>query len=153
AGAANISTLTLTVTNAVNFGGIQNGNSLVVNTGFGVTNLILDGSGSLNLNAGLQGFAVYSNKWNTIIRVPITGTGGFQSQSGGSHYISGTNSYSGGTSFNTSAGYNFNNGNVFGTGAVTNSVTQTVLAVVASDSSGATFATAPITVTNTWQAY
>jgi trimeric autotransporter adhesin len=144
AGTAGTGALTITVNSPINFAGMFNGLTSTI----GVTNLVLNGSGSLNLNPGLQAFWTGSNAYNTIIRVPITGTGGLQNQSGGSLYLSGANTYSGGTSMGTSAGLNFNNGNAFGTGPITNAVTTTVLATPATDSSGATFAATPVTIAN-----
>ncbi len=148
AGTANISALTISVNSPIGFAGMFNGVS-----GFGATNLIINGSGSLSLNAGLQGFSTAQSYYNTIIKVPITGPGGLQNQAGGSLYLSGANTYSGGTSIGTSAGLNFNNSSVFGTGTVTNSVSTSVLATPANDSSGTAFATAPITIANAWQTF
>jgi autotransporter-associated beta strand protein len=149
AGASGISALTITVNSSFNFAGIFNG----VGSSVGVTNLTISGSGSLNLNGGLQGFFTGNSLWNTLIRVPITGSGGLQNQSGGSLYLSGNNTFSGGVSLGTGAGLNFNNGNAFGTGPITNAVTSTVLATPATDSTATAFATAPITVTNTFGTY
>ena len=152
AGASAISTLTITVNTPIAFAGIFNG----LTTTIGVTNLIFSGSGSLSLNSGIQGFWTGTNTLNTIIRVPVTGSGTVQHQgsaSAGSLYLSGNNTHSGGFSFGASSGVNIANGNVFGTGPVTNAVSSTILAIVATDSSGATFATAPMTITNAWQAY
>jgi hypothetical protein len=146
AGTANISALTISVNSSIGFAGMFNGVS-----GFGVTNLVISGSGSLTLASGLQGFSTAQSFYNTIIRIPITGPGELQNQASGSLYLSGANTYSGGTSLGTSAGLNFNNGSAFGTGTVTNSVATSVLATPATDSSGAAFATAPITIANPWQ--
>ena len=143
----NLGTVTITV-NTANLGcaGVFNG---ALSDG-GITNLIISGSGSLNLvNAGVQeGFEVGAN-FNTMIRVPVTGTGGIQWQGGGgSLYLSVANTYSGGTSLDTANGCNFNNNGAFGSGSITNTVTTTVLATPATDNSGAAFATAPITIAN-----
>jgi autotransporter-associated beta strand protein len=144
AGAAGISALTISVNSPIGFAGIYNGLTATI----GVTNLVLSGTGSLSINSGLQGFWTGASTYNTIIRIPITGLGGLQNQSGGSLYLSGNNSYSGGTSLGTSAGLNFNNGNAFGSGQITNAVATTVLATPATDSTGASFANAPITIPN-----
>lgn len=144
AGTAGISALTITVNSPIGFAGTFNG----LTASIGVTNLVLSGSGSLSLNAGLQGFWTGASTYNTIIRLPITGAGALQNQSSGSLWLSGNNTYSGGTALGTSAGLNFNNGNAFGSGQITNAVTTTVLATPATDSAGATFATAPITIAN-----
>jgi autotransporter-associated beta strand protein len=149
AGIAGISALTITVDSPIGFAGMFNGLTPTI----GVTNLLLNGSGSLNLNPGIQAFWTGSNAYNTIIRIPITGTGGLQNQSGGSLYLSAANTYSGGTSIGTSAGLNFNNSSAFGTGTITNSVSTSVLATPATDSTSAAFATAPITIANSWQTF
>lgn len=149
AGTAGISALTITVNSPIGFAGTFNGLTATI----GVTNLVLSGTGSLSLNAGLQGFWTGASTYNTIIRLPITGPGALQNQSSGSLWLSGNNTYSGGTSLGTSAGLNFNNGNAFGTGPITNSVSTTVLATPATDSSGATFATAPVIVPNNFATY
>jgi autotransporter-associated beta strand protein len=144
AGTAGISALTISVNSPIVFAGIYNGLTATI----GVTNLVLSGTGSLSISSGLQGFWTGASTYNTIIRLPITGPGGLQNQSGGSLYLSGNNTYSGGTSLSTSAGLNFNNGNAFGSGQITNAVATTVLATPATDSTTATFANAPITIAN-----
>src|SRR5262249_6879416 len=68
-------------------------------------------------------------------------------------FLSTANSYSGGTSFGTGSGLNINNGNAFGTGALTNAVSLSVIALPATDSAGAAFAVAPMTITNAVQTY
>src|SRR2546421_4437818 len=80
AGSASISALTITVNSAINFAGTFN----ALNAAIGVTNLTFSGSGSLNLNAGLQGFWTGAAQYNTLIKVPITGPGALQNPSGGS---------------------------------------------------------------------
>jgi autotransporter-associated beta strand protein len=149
AGTAGISALTITVNDPIGFAGMFNGLTSTI----GVTNLVLSGSGSLSLNSGLQGFWTGASTYNTIIRVPITGLGGVQNQSSGSLYLAGNNTYSGGTSIGSSGGLNFNNNSAFGTGTVTNTVSTSVLATPAADSTGAAFATAPITIANPWQTF
>jgi autotransporter-associated beta strand protein len=150
-GSANVSNLTISVNTTFGFAGIQNAPG--GGAGVGVTNLIINGAGQLNIDAGIQGFWTAQSYYNTIIRVALGGTGGVQNQSGGSLYLAGTNSYSGGTSLGTSAGLNFNNSYAFGTGPITNSLAQTVLATPASDSSGTAFAASPITISNAVQTF
>jgi autotransporter-associated beta strand protein len=152
AGTGNLGTVTITVnTSGINFAGLYNSGV----TNGGVTNLIFSGTGSLNLvNAGVQeGFLAGAN-FNSIVKVPITGSGGIQWQGGGgSLYLSGANTYSAGTSLASANGLNFNIGSAFGSGPITNAVATTVLATPATDSSGAAFATSPMTVANNMQLY
>jgi autotransporter-associated beta strand protein len=152
-GNTNLSALTITVNSALNFAGLFNGLTNGANNGAGVTNLTIKGSGSLSINSGLQGFWTGQSYFNTMLQVALTGTGGLQNQSSGSLFLSGTNSYSGGTSIGTSAGLNIANGFVFGTGPITNATSTTVLALPAADNVGNTFATAAVTITNSWATF
>ena len=146
AGTAGAASLTVTMNTAnLAFAGVFNG---LTATSSGCTNLIITGSGSLSLNAGVQGFSTYSPSYNTIIRVPIGGAGILQNQASGSLWLSANNSYSGGTSLDTSAGLNFNNGSAFGSGYISNAVATTVLATPATDTTATAFATGAITLNN-----
>src|SRR4051812_38236722 len=149
AGTAPLTALTISVNSPINFAGIFDG----LTSSVGVTNLILGGSSSLNLNSGVQGFSTGNANWNTLIRIPITGTGGLQNQGSGSLWLSGNNTYTGGSSFGTGSGLNINNGNAFGTGPITVSVSSIVLATPATDSTTTAFATGPITIANSWQTF
>jgi autotransporter-associated beta strand protein len=144
AGTAGINALTITLSGTLATGGIFNG----LQTGIGVTNLTIQGGGNLSLNSGIDAFYNGAATYNTIIKSVVSGTGMMQSQSSGSLYLAGNNTFSGGFSFNSGAGVNFNNAGAFGTGAITNTVSATVMATPATDSVGGAFATAPITVAN-----
>ncbi len=144
---------TVTVNANHNIAGLFNGAATGSGSSLGI---IIQGPGILsitNVPSVVQGFGTQNSTNNTIVRCQLSGPGGIQNQNNGSLYLSGTNTFSGGTSLGTSAGLNFNNGSAFGTGAITNSVTTTVLATPATDSAGGTFATAAINVTNTVQMY
>jgi trimeric autotransporter adhesin len=144
-GSTNVSALTISVNSTVGFAGLFNG----LNAGAGVTNLTLNGSGTLTLSLPDQGFWVGQSYYNTIVKVPILGSGGPQTQSSGSHYFAVPNGYSGRTYLATSAGFNFNNSYAFGYGQLTNGVTTTVLATPVNDSAGNAFTpTAALTITN-----
>jgi autotransporter-associated beta strand protein len=154
AGTGILGTVTITAnTPGIGFAGLYN--SGLANGG--VTNLIVTGTGSLNLvDAGVQEGFVAGANFNTMVRVPITGSGGVQWQGGGgSLYLSGANTYTAGTSLDSANGLNFNNGSAFGasSGVITNTVSTTVLATPATDSSGATFANSAISIANAVQTY
>jgi autotransporter-associated beta strand protein len=149
AGGTMLPALNISVNSDVSFSGIFNG----LNPAVGVTNLVFSGSGTLNLNDGLQGEYTGTSSLNNIIRVPITGSGKLQHNGSGSLFLSATNTFTGGFSFGSSSGVNPNNGFAFGTGPVTVDASSMILAIVATDKTGAPFATAPITFTNSFRAY
>jgi autotransporter-associated beta strand protein len=148
-GTAPLSSLNIAVNSAIDIAGIFNGLASTV----GVTNLVISGAGSLNIVDGIQGFWTGNAGFNTVLQVPLTGTGGLQNQSSGSLWLSGQNTFSGGIWTATSAGLNFNSGNALGTGIITNTTATTVFATPAKDSAGNNFATAPITITNSYYTY
>jgi autotransporter-associated beta strand protein len=143
-GAAGISALNITVSGTVACGGVFNGLTSTV----GVTNLTLLGTGPLSLNTSPAAFYQGAATYNTIVKVPVTGSGQMQNQSAGSLYLATANSFTGGFSFGGPAGVNINNSFPFGTGLITNSVASVVLATPATDSAGGTFATSAINITN-----
>src|SRR5262249_46981595 len=118
-----------------------------------VSNLIFTGPGSLNFMRGVQS-AVYTAvaNNNTIIRVPVTGTGSMQHQgvtgSGGSLYLAASNTFSGGFSFGNNSGVNINNNSAFGTGPITMDYPSIILATPAMDSTGTPFATNTLSTNN-----
>lgn len=148
-GTSPLSSLNIEVDSSIDIAGIFNGLSSSV----GVTNLVINGTGSLNIVDGQQGFWTGNSKFNTILQLPLTGTGGLQNQSSGSLYLSGQNTFSGGIWTATPAGLNFNSGNALGTGIITNTSSPSVLATPAKDSAGNNFATSAITITNSYYTY
>ena len=104
---------TVTVNSSHTLAGIFNGG---IGGTTASTNLVINGPGTLSITSGYQGFSTSVAANNTTITTTLGGTGGVQSEGGGSLFLYGTNTYSGGTLLGTTAGLNFNNSNSFGMG-------------------------------------
>ena len=135
-------------------GGIYNGISASDSACPSVT---IQGSGTITLGSGLQGFYGYSGNGNLTIAVPMTDAGGanactYTAEGPGQFYLNAANSYTGGTLLGYSGSswtgiINFNNSASFGTGGICISNTSTAIAALVVEGSSAI--TIPNNVTNT----
>jgi len=91
AGATSAGTITISVNSTIALAGFFNGD-----LGQPGCYLTLSGSGSLSMDSGLQGCDTTSGS-TTTVSVPITGSGGVQSEGAGTLTLSAANTYSGGT--------------------------------------------------------
>lgn len=115
----NAASYTVTVNNDEKMAGLfvtANGVNVTINAA---------GAGTLDISSGVQGFLNGGGSSTLRINAPLSGSGGFEPENGGTIFLAGTNTYTGGTLLAQSGTLTyFNNGSAFGTGDITVTLTS-----------------------------